>query len=164
VAFEVTVDPETLPSGDNRLPTYETVINYERFETAREIMLYNTALLWVLGFAQFWVGENSTPSRAFSVPAQARPTVSNLLTLPHEDLTTAKISQEICRSIEYHLQEPHNHSGAMFLMHPLRAVLELGQGDKERLWSERILRRIGGHSWLWDLYELAASDCYGSGF
>jgi hypothetical protein len=60
VAFEVTVDPETLPSGDNRLPTYETVINYERFEPAREIMLYNTALLWVLGLAQFWVGENST--------------------------------------------------------------------------------------------------------
>jgi hypothetical protein len=142
-AFEVTACPETLPSCDNLLPTYENVIRYERFEIAREIMLYNAALLWVFDTANFWVGENATRLALSLFPVQERPGASNPLTLPHEDLTTAEISREICRSIEYHFQEPHTQSGAMFLMLPLRTVLKLGQGAQERLLSERSLRRIG---------------------
>jgi hypothetical protein len=142
-AIEVTVNPETLPLGDNRLPTYETAIHYETFEMAREVVLYNTVLLWVFNLAKFWAGENSIHLALSPFPTKERPAATNPLTLPHEDLTIAEISREICRSVEYHLQEPHTHSGAIFLMLPLRAVLTLGQGYRERLWSEQILRRIG---------------------
>jgi hypothetical protein len=67
---------------------------------------------------------------------------SNPLTLPYGDLTATEISQEICRSVEYHLREPHLHSGATFLILPLRSVLKLGEGDKERLLSAQVLGRI----------------------
>ena len=141
-AYEVTVDLEAFPRHDSRLPMYETVFHYKSFEPARTMMLYNAALLWILDLAKMWIGEHAIRLALLPFPIEERPPALNPLTLPNEDLAAANVSQEVCRSAEYHLQEPHFHSGAMFLMLPLRAVWKLGQGEKERVWSGWVLRRI----------------------
>ena len=81
--------------------------------------------------------------------------------MPYEDLNTTEILQEIYRSVEYHLQEPHLHSGAMFLMLPLRTVLKLGEDHKERLLSAQVSGEDCSHARFWDFEELAGSYSHG---
>ena len=130
-------------SGDgNRVPLYETVISYKHFQRAREIMLYNSTLLIAMRLAKSWFAE-PLPVALSAFPASERPRPSNPLILPHEKLTSADIAREMCRSIEYHFQEPHAQAGPMTLVLPIRVCLpEFQEGQGEQDWLTAMLRRI----------------------
>jgi hypothetical protein len=86
-----------------------------------------------------WVSGHPISLALSRFPVERRLRLLNPLTLPYEDLNITEILQEIYHSIQYHLQELHLHSGAMFLMLPQRTVLKLGEGHKERLLSAQVL-------------------------
>ena len=140
--FEATGESETLPMHDRGHPTYKTTLHYKSFEIVWEVMIYDAALLWILGLVKTW-GSGHPISLALSrPPTERRLRLLSPLTLPYEDLNTTEILQEIYRSVGYHLQKPHLHSRAMFLMLPPRTVLKLGEGHKERLLLAQVSGRI----------------------
>jgi hypothetical protein len=57
--FEVAGESETLPMHDRGHPTYKTILHYKSFEIVREVMIYDAALLWILGLAKTWFSGQS---------------------------------------------------------------------------------------------------------
>lgn len=99
---------------DAGAPLFDTVLFYEHLhQGARPITMYNLALLQLMHIASSW--------KILDLPAQAlasmdiRTTSAHAgpLLLPHEHLSLKDVSQEVCRSIEYHLLDDHDSNGAM---------------------------------------------------
>jgi len=91
-----------------------------------------------LDLANTWGSSHAISLALSHFPIERRLRLLNPLTLPYEDLNTTEILQEI------HLQEPHLHSEAMFLMLPLRTVLKLEKATKNAFLLAQFSGRIAG--------------------
>jgi hypothetical protein len=113
-------------------PTYKTILHYKSFEIVWEVMIYDATLLWVLDLTRTWGSDRPISLALSRFPIERRLRLLNP-DIAYEDLSTIEILQEIHCSVEHHLQELRLHSGAMFLMFPLRTVFNLGVDRKECL-------------------------------
>ena len=119
VAYEKHIDPSSL-SVDSEGPLFDSILHFKNLERAAELVLYNTTLQMLGHFYQD-ITKSPIYGPAMSIwPPMERPWPTNPLTLPSESLQPEDILSEICRSVEYHLNESHASSGAFALMFPLR--------------------------------------------
>jgi hypothetical protein len=58
-----------------------------------------------------WEVPDAVPLALSTISIQGPPMHSNPLTLPHEALSLEEASEEICRSVEYHLLGTHMDRG-----------------------------------------------------
>ncbi|MCJ1306089.1 hypothetical protein MMC08_008907, partial [Hypocenomyce scalaris] len=144
LAFEVVTDPATNITLDAKgTPIYRTILFYHDFQEGRAPLLYNTGLLILLCLAEAWDMQDA-PHLALSTLSHQNPPIlsSNPLVLPHAALAPAEVLCEICRSVEYFLQDSHLGAGSMQLLFPLRVALTCAQDGREKAWLTSIMRRM----------------------
>lgn len=147
ICYEVLADASMHLSVDgHEQPFYETLLFYHDFHTSREPMLYNAALLIIFGLSSRW-GIIDPAAKAISLltayQAMPVPPARNPLTMPHSDLSMAEICSEMCRSIEYNLQPPHQKSGALNLLMPLRILSKIGGlGEVDAKWLGKVTKKM----------------------
>ena len=143
VASEIPVNPTISMTMDEKgIPLYETLVSYRGMLQCGQLLLYNTALFRVLELANDWDVQNIPLLALSSLSDRDRPIRSNPLGLPHETLSPAEPVSEICRSIEYCLQDPHAAVGAMSLMLPLNVLLRSSLAGREKRWLSCSTKRI----------------------
>jgi hypothetical protein len=142
-ASEITVDPTVSSSVDeNGIPLYRTVFFYSGIHQGKQLLIYNSALLVALELANGWNVEDAPRLALSNLRNQGQPSRSNPLVLPHHALSSLEVYSEICRSIEYFLQEPHATVGAMFLLYLLRLLLNPPRVSMHRGWLSRITKTV----------------------
>ena len=143
VASEIPVDPRySMTVDENGIPLYQTILSYCGILQCGQLLLYNAALFRVLELASDWEVHNAPLLTLASLSKRERPLCSNPLALPHEALSAAEAVSEICRSIEYCLQDPHAAVGAMTLMLPLNVLLRSPLVGREKRWLSCSTKRV----------------------
>ncbi len=142
-ASEISVDPaKSISVDESGTPLYPTIISYCGIQQGLQSLLYNTTLLLVLELANDWNVQDAPLLALSKMPNQDRPLSSNPLTLPHEALSHTEVLSEICRSMEYCLQEPHTAIGAASIMYPLRALLSFSRMSRDMRWLSCITKKV----------------------
>jgi hypothetical protein len=79
-------------------------------------------------------------------------------------LSIREVTQEILRSIEFHLEGEHAIVGAMMLLLPLRTVNTFVEDEREKVWLKTVLDRISReYGWRLGSGELGSYANAGSG-
>ena len=143
VATEVPVDrAASIIVDEDGIPLYETTICYCGILQAGQLLFYNAAFLRVVELAKDQNIQDA-PLRALTrLSNRNRPLCSNPLTLPYENLSPLEAVSEICRSIDYCLQDPHAAVGAMSLILPLNALLRCPQVNREKRWLLHTMKTV----------------------
>lgn len=127
--YEVRVDPlRSMTVGPTGESPFQTCLFYGSSHVGgHAIVLYNMVILQLMALA-LTCGIDDLPLCALQhLPEDSRPASRGPLTLPHEDLSSSDVSEELCRSVEFLLQGPRATDGALNLLLPLRSVLTFGQ-------------------------------------
>ncbi|KAF2233633.1 hypothetical protein EV356DRAFT_199804 [Viridothelium virens] len=143
-----------LPSGnitqaydDDGHPLFDSLIWYSNLDRANDIVYYNTALiLFRYVHAELSIPERPAPPLPTGLfPRQ--PTTSSVLFLPGQAKTNQDCSQEICRSIDYHLLPLHGGPGTLNVLGPCRfAWTGLVPGSNVARWLEGVCQEIADNS------------------
>ncbi|KAI9698521.1 MAG: hypothetical protein M1836_004102 [Candelina mexicana] len=144
MAFEVSSEA-TGRNKDSPLRTtfYPTMFFFKNFDTGREPLLYNTALLMIFALAATWQLADPAAQAMAKLPQQEHPLrCTNPLSLPHARLRIEDILHENCRSFEFFLQGPHAAAGAMVLLLPLRFAYVYSKEERQKTWLSKIMKRI----------------------
>ena len=142
-ASEIPVNPASSISVDeNGIPLYQTIKFYSGIYQSRQPLLYKTTLLLILELVNDWNVTGAPHIALSNLSNQEGPLCSNQLILLHEALSVRDVCSEICRSIEYCLQEPHTAVGASFPLHPMRILLKSSKLNGERRQLSRVTRTV----------------------
>lgn len=105
-------------------------------------MTYNSALLGVLELADDWDVKDAPRLALSHLCKQDRVPRTNPRMLPHEALSSVEVFSDICRSIDYCLQEPHATVGAVFLIHLLRVLSAPPRVNRFKGWLFRVTKTV----------------------
>lgn len=126
-------EPETYPSP--------TVLAFSSIDQANEIMFYNTLLLVLMRLGIRVIGPDFDPS----LLALDLPTGLDYSPLHGPGLAPnmQAIATEICRAVEYHMNNGNRSIVALFLLFPLRVAYQTFEPDsREAHWLGNILGKI----------------------
>lgn len=117
------ITPENLSNDEEGAPLFDTIFWYQNIEKAMEISLYNVAMA-VLIYMGRTLGITNTVQKALEGMVQGPPTNRGILMMPTPEMdgSTDAITMEICRSIEYMIQDEQASIGSWSIMLPLRLV------------------------------------------
>jgi hypothetical protein len=103
-------------------PLFESAIHFTDITVAVEYMLYESNVLILLSMLRWFHGsESQFLQDALSVRSKhERPSPSNPLLLPDEDMTYKQCKLELCRMVDYQVVQQQSDSAAFTLMLPLR--------------------------------------------
>lgn len=139
--FEIVPDTRTSVTVDHEGPIFPTLLYYSGLSTANALTMYNSILILVLQLHHAFL---SYQSGTLKDHWDTRDPLQ-----PNEVWPTPLLANEICRSVEYHLQPPHAGAGAFYILFPLRiAFYTLPKASREGRWLANIIQRIANNGGL----------------
>lgn len=144
-------DEIPIPATNDRLPAFDeqslfpTVLHYSSLTLANEITVYNAILLLFLRLGSQIIGPIfNTSILSFDLPVDLN---YGPLLPPGLAPSAQAVATEVCRSVEYHLQDVQSSAGAFFLLFPLKvAYLAFDPASREACWLKVVMSNIADMS------------------
>lgn len=105
--------------------------------------MYNAILLLLCRLGCEVISNTFNPNSLSLLPLSYAVLSTTHLYLPGHAPSQQAIATEICRSADYHLLEKQSGAGTFCVLFPLRvAYQEFDDGAREKVWLERLMKRI----------------------
>lgn len=121
IAYTVTIEPSTVLTQLQVPEEYAAKsVWFTRFERAHELVLYNAALLLLVGLLETWeITYKLSSILANQAIAKRQMAPLQPLLLPSSVISPSQVIDEIYRCVSYFLHPAHSRSGVIAVFHPL---------------------------------------------
>ncbi|KAF2675388.1 hypothetical protein BT63DRAFT_409478 [Microthyrium microscopicum] len=144
LVYEIQVDPKVhFTVDDEKVPLFQTIYFCRHFHRGKESVLYNTALLLLFDLTRTWSFRNCPAQALEGASLAPSGKTTNPLRLPHAQLSSQEVSDEVCQSLEWFLQGPERMSGVINMIFPIRILSDALPEGKKRRWLLTLLERMG---------------------
>ncbi|KAH6723570.1 hypothetical protein BKA61DRAFT_648690 [Leptodontidium sp. MPI-SDFR-AT-0119] len=131
-----------VPSPSSIFPT---VIHFKSLMIANGVTIYNAILILLRWIGYQVIGPTFDPAGVYiDVPEGIE---YGPLYAPREAPNGQAIAMEICRAVEYHLEEERKSAGGFFLLFPLSVACQVFEpGSREAEWLREVLDKVADSS------------------